>query len=37
MERFDIDLVIRCLDKAIVEEEGYEAAFKAGVTVKVEI
>ena len=34
---FDNDLVIRYLDKVIVEEDGYEVSFKAGVTVEVEI
>ena len=34
---FDNDLVIRYLDKVVVKEDGYEVAFKAGVSVEVEI
>ena len=37
MAGFDNDLVIRYLDKVVVEQEGYEVVFKAGVTVEVEI
>ena len=37
MEAFNNDLVIRYLDKVVVDEEGYEVVFKAGVTVEVEI
>ena len=37
MAGFDNDLVIRYLDKVVVEEDGYEVAFKAGVAVEVEI
>ena len=36
MEAFNNDLVIRYLDRAVVKEDGYEVAFKAGVTVEVE-
>ena len=37
MEAFNNDLVIRYLDIVVVKEDGYEVAFKAGVTVEVEI
>ena len=37
MERFNNDLVIRYLDRVIVKDDGYEVAFKAGVTVEVEV
>ena len=37
MEAFNNDLVIRYLDKVVVKEDGYEVAFKAGVSVEVEI
>ena len=37
METFNNDLVIRYLDKVVVKEDGYEVAFKAGVSVEVEI
>lgn len=37
MERFNNDLVIRYLDKVIVKDDGYEAIFKAGVKVQVEV
>jgi len=37
MESFNNDLVIRYLDKVVVKDDGYEVAFKAGVTVEVEI
>jgi hypothetical protein len=30
-------MVIRCLDRVVVQDDGYEVAFKAGVTVEVEI
>ena len=36
MEAFNNDLVIRYLDRVVVKEDGYEVAFKAGVTVEVE-
>ena len=36
MERFNNDLVIRYLDRVVVKDDGYEVAFKAGVTVEVE-
>ena len=29
--------MIRYLDKVVVKDDGYEVAFKAGVTVEVEI
>lgn len=31
------DLVIRYLDRVVVKDDGYEVAFKAGVTVEVEV
>ena len=31
------DLVIRYLDRVVVNDEGYEVTFKAGVTVEVEV
>lgn len=37
MERFNNDLVIRYLDRVVVKDDGYEVAFKAGVTVEVEV
>ena len=37
MENFNNNLVIRCLDKVVVREDGYEVAFKAGLTVEVEV
>ena len=37
MAGYNNDLVIRYLDKVVVDEEGYEVVFKAGVTVEVEI
>ena len=37
MEAFNNDLVIRCLDRMVVKDDGYEVAFKAGVTVEVEV
>ena len=37
MAGYNNDLVIRYLDKVVVAEEGYEVAFKAGVTVEVEM
>ena len=37
MESFYSDLVIRYLDRVVVQDGGYEVAFKAGVTVEVEI
>ena len=37
MEAFNNDLVIRYLDKVVVKDDGYEVAFKAGVTVEVEV
>ena len=37
MEAWGNDLVIRYLDKVVVKEDGYEVAFKAGVSVEVEI
>ena len=37
MERFNNDLVIRYLDKVVVQDDGYEVAFKAGVKVQVEV
>ena len=36
MEDFNNDLVIRYLDRVIVKDDGYEVAFKAGVTVEAE-
>ena len=35
MERLNNDLVIRYLDKVVVQDDGYEVAFKAGVRVEV--
>ena len=37
MEAFNNDLVIRYLDKVVVKDDGYEVAFKADVTVEVEV
>ena len=37
MERFNNDLVIRYLDRVVVQDGGYEVAFKAGVKVQVEV
>ena len=37
MEVFNNDLVIRYLDRVVVKDDGYEVAFKAGVTVEVEV
>ena len=37
MEALGNDLVIRYLDKVVVRDDGYEVAFKAGVTVEVEV
>ena len=37
MEAYNNDLVIRYLDRAVVKDDGYEIAFKAGVTVEVEV
>ena len=37
MEAWGNDLVIRYLDNVVVKDDGYEVAFKAGVTVEVEI
>ena len=37
MEAFNNDLVIRYLDRVIVNDDGYEVVFKAGVRVEVEI
>ena len=37
MEAFNNDLVIRYLDRVVVKDDGYEVAFKAGVTVEVEV
>ena len=37
MEAFNNDLVIRYLDRVVVKDDGYEVAFKAGVSVEVEI
>ena len=37
MESFNNDLVIRYPDRVVVEDDGYEVAFKAGVTVEVEV
>ena len=37
MEAFNTDLVIRYLDRVVVKDDGYEVAFKAGVSVEVEI
>ena len=36
MDAFNNDLVIRYLDRVVVKDDGYEVAFKAGVTVEVE-
>ena len=36
-DAFNNDLVIRYLDRVVVKDEGYEVAFKAGVTVEVEV
>ena len=37
LEAFNNDLVIRYLDKVVVQDDGYEVAFKAGVRVEVEV
>ena len=37
MERFNNDLVIRYLDRVVVQDDGYEVAFKAGVKVQAEV
>ena len=37
MEAFNNDLVIRYLDRVVVKDDGYEVAFKAGVTVEIEV
>ena len=37
MEAFNNDLVIRYLDRVVVKDDGYEVAFKTGVTVEVEV
>ena len=37
MEAFNSDLVIRYLNRVVVKDDGYEVAFKAGVTVEVEV
>ena len=37
MEAFNNDLVIRYLDRVVVKNDGYEVAFKTGVTVEVEV
>ena len=37
MDAFNNDLVIRYLDRVVVKDDGYEVAFKAGVTVEVEV
>ena len=37
MERFNNDLVIRYLDRVVVQDDGYEVIFKAGVKVEVEV
>ena len=37
MERFNNDLAIRYLDRVVVQDDGYEVAFKAGVKVQVEV
>ena len=37
METFNNGLLIRYLDRVVVKDDGYEVAFKAGVTVEVEI
>ena len=37
IDAFNNNLVIRYLDKVIVKEDDYEVAFKAGVTVEVEV
>ena len=37
MEAFNNYLVIRYLDKVVVRDDGYEVAFKAGITVEVEV
>ena len=35
MTGFDNDLVIRYLDRIVVQEDGYEVVFKAGTAVEV--
>ena len=35
MAGFDNDLVIRYLDRVVVEDDGYEVVFKAGVAVEI--
>ena len=37
MEAWGNDLVIRYRDRVVVKDDGYEVAFKAGVTVEVEV
>ena len=37
MESFNNDLVIRYLDRVVVQDDGYEVVFKAGVKVEVEV
>ena len=37
MECFNNDLVIRYLDRVVVQDDGYEVVFKAGVKVEVEV
>ena len=37
MEAWGNDLVIRYLDRVVVKDDGYEVAFKTGVTVEVEV
>ena len=36
MESFNNDLVIRYLDRVVVQDDGYEVVFKVGVKVEVE-
>ena len=33
--RFDNELVVRYVDRVIVQDNGYDVVFKAGITVKV--
>ena len=37
MERFNNDLVIRYLDRVVVQEDVYEVMFKAGVSAEIRI
>ena len=37
MDAFNNDLVIRYLDRVVVQDDSYEVIFKAGMTVEVEI